>query len=279
MRELFKENLVLSVLPLLKWPLIIITLYLVFPKSIGNDLSYFIKENNIKKLEATTGGVSVEVDTSKTIQNIERAKEIKRLINSVNSEKELKNQSNDVDNILKKVAEKSDEIIKTSLSAFAKNKERNFVVGDVMNSIAEFQYIMEKNGEYDIVLKVFIDKFPYSKTFNLCSKEGRYKFLRNIKTYKSGEPAQITYIDETVNCQSSIEIAPLRDGEFLYSYDFNILDGYNIVKVQGFDTLLPQTMNRLRGNVIYTPNSDKTVYSQLEKNKLVERDFVSIKTF
>jgi len=278
-RPEFKERLILRGLLLLKWPVIILTIYLVFPSSLVSQLSDFIQVNNIKKFEASPNGVSVEVDTAQAIKNIENAQEIKRIAGELAAIKELGAQKSGIKDTLKEVEAKSDEIIKSSISAFSKNTNRNHVVGNVMTSIAEFQFTVEKKGETDILLKVFIDGFPYSNNFDLCSKEGHYKFPRNIKINKNESSAEVSYIDEKTNCQSRVEVTKLRNGQFLYSYDLNILDGYNIAKVQGFDALLPLTMKRMRGNVIYDPESDNVVSSKFVNDQLVQREIVNIKVY
>ncbi|PSU88134.1 hypothetical protein, partial [Photobacterium kishitanii] len=185
MRPEFKEKLILRGLLLLKWPSIILTIYLVFPSSLESELSNFIQTNNIKKLEATSSGVLVEVDTANALRNIENAREIKRIAGDLSKIKEFDSQKSEIKDALKEVEDESDKIIKSSVIAFSKNRKRNYVIGNVMDSIAEFQFTVEKNGSTDILLKVFIDKFPYSNRFDLCSIEGNYKFPRNIKIDKN----------------------------------------------------------------------------------------------
>lgn len=277
MRPEFKEKLALRMLSLLKWPIIIFALYLAFPSSLVHELSNFIQTNNIKKLEANTNGFSFEVSDEKSVQNIKNAQELTRLASELAALKQSDQPK--TKNILNEVKNKSENIIQTSLAAFSKNGNRNYVVGNVLNSIAEFQYKIERNGVTDIVLKVFIDKFPYYNEFDLCSIEGHYKFPRKIMSNKQNEPAEIIYTDEKVNCKSRIEISKLKNKEFLYSYDLNLLDGYNIAKVQGFDAMLPKSINRLQGNIIYSPTNSNIVLEEHQNDKLVEKETVDIELY
>lgn len=267
----------LRALLLLKWPVIIITIYLFFSSSIVTGISGFIKDNNVKKFEASTDGVSVEIDTAQIKNNIKNANELKRLANELASLEKTDLKRNDLNEVLKNVETKSNEIIKSSLTAYSKNNNRNHIIGNVMDSIAEFQYTIETDGKRDILVKVFVDKFPYVKEFNLCANEGHYKFLSNVKINKIDKSAKLLYRDEVVDCKSRVEIAKLRNGEFLYSFDLNILDGFNIAKVQGFDVLLPKTLNRLRVNAVYSPKQDKNISTRYQGNKLVAREVVDMK--
>ncbi|PSU96563.1 hypothetical protein, partial [Photobacterium kishitanii] len=90
---------------------------------------------------------------------------------------------------------------------------------------------------------------------------------------------EITYIDDKADCKSSVEISKLRNGEFLYSYDLNILDGYNIAKVQGFDALLPITMKMLRENGIYDPKSNNVAIPKFVNAQQAQKEFIDIKVY
>lgn len=277
MRSEFKERLALRIIALLKWPLIIFAVYIVFPTSLVAELSGFVKSNGIKKMQFTKDGVSFEVGAEQAIKNIKNAEELNQLANQLADIDQ--SDSSKANEVLKTVKSKTNEIINSTVSAYSSSLNRNIVIGDVMNSIAEFQYEIKRDKGDGVLLKVFIDKFPYSESFDLCSTDGNYKFLTEISVNNDKNAASLIYADKKVNCASSLKISTLKGGEFLYSFDLNFLDGFNIAKVQGFDAMLPKTFKRLRGNSVYLSGVDSILGTKYEKSKLVEQEVVRINEF
>lgn len=275
----FLERLSLRALLLLKWPLVIFSLYYVFPSSLVADFSAFIKANSIKKMELTTGGIAFEVSEEQQIKNIEKAEELKVLADELSGISVKTPGTKESNKALEEVKSKAEKIVNSSVSAYAPSRNRDIVVGDVMTSVAEFQYKIQREDGNGFLLKVFIDKFPYKHEFDLCPSEGNYKLLTKVKSNKDKETAILVYVDEKVNCNSTLEISQLRGDEFLYSYDLTFLDGFNIAKVAGFDALLPKSIKRLRGNSVYLPSRDNTVGRKYEKGKEIEKETISISTF
>ncbi|MEZ8349565.1 hypothetical protein [Vibrio splendidus] len=273
----FLERFILRALLLLKWPLVIFSLYYVFPSSLVTDFSAFIKANSIKKMELTTGGFAFEVSEEQSIKNIEKAEELKVLADKLSNISAKTPASKESNEAIEEVKSKADRIVNSSVSAYAPSRNRDIVVGDAMTSVAEFQYKIQREEGNGFLLKVFIDKFPYKNEFDLCPSEGSYKLLTKVKSDK--ETATLVYVDEKVNCKSTLEISQLRGDEFLYSYNLIFLDGFNVAKVAGFDALLPKSIKRLRGNSVYLPSRDNTVGRKYVKGKEVEKETISITTF
>lgn len=279
MRIQFCERLALRFLSLLKWPLVIFSLYLVFPSSLVDDLSDFIKANSIKKMQVTKDGFSFEVSDEQAIKNIEKAEELNQLAEQLVGVSSQDKSSKEVNKVLEKVKSKTNEIVNSTVSAYAPIQNRDIVIGSVLNSVAEFQYQIKRDDNRGFLLKVFIDKFPYTQKFDLCPVEGNYKFLTKIESNEKSNTAELTYVDKKVNCNSILNISKLKNDEFLFNYDLNFLDGFNIAKVGGFDTLLSKSIKRLKGNSFYISSQDNVIGRKFENGKEVEKEIITITTF
>lgn len=123
---------------------------------------------------------------------------------------------------------------------------------------------------------VGIDEFPTKRSFDLCESTGKYKELVSTRKNKDGETIGLKYKDKAVDCLSTIEVRRLSDEEYLYSFDINILDGFNVAKVGGYDVFLPKQSKLARSNSLYITGSDPIIATQSKGKDIVETTRVYI---
>jgi hypothetical protein len=68
----------------------------------------------------------------------------------------------------------------------------------------------------------------------------------------------------------------MRNGSYMYEYDLNILNGFNVAKVDGFDVFLPVTTNRAVSNSLYIPGENNEVSNKYKNGEVVKRTLVFI---
>jgi hypothetical protein len=311
----FIQKVVIDFIPLMKWPIIILLIWLITPSDFGKDLGVFIKEVNLTKFSA--GGVFAEMDPNKKIQEI---KEAGKKLNLSNTTKELLSNLSASDKRneeqiakLQSLLEKSkiSETAKEALDSLSSSERRN------EEEILKFKSLVEKlekqsSDVFDRTFKIFVpnknddlafntlkakafhfeiykegvlivnivvgfENLPFNYEFDLCPLSGHYKNLKAIKYDPNRNIDGLEYTDEKVNCKSSVSIAQFQQDSYFYSYDLNILEGFNVAKVESFDVFLPLIRHSSISNNIYTDDGNNVVSSSYKKNKVFERTLVYIK--
>lgn len=278
----FWQKIILDIIPNLKWPLLVLVIWLLLPQDFGESFSKFAKENNVKKLGF--GTTIVELDPNQKIEEVKIANEKANTAdNLAEAIKEIRSSSDPETN--KKLAEltKSVESLKEQSARIVNSNSKIFVPNDNLklsfntNKKHSFNFEIYKENELSVEISVGFDSLPFKYDFDLCDPSGYYKNLKSLNFDPNRVVTGLEYKTDKVNCKSSITIGEKNNSAYPYSYDLNILNGFNIAKANGFDVFLPFTSNRAVSNSLYIPGYNNEVSSKYEGGKVIERTLVYIK--
>lgn len=278
----FGQKLILDFIPLLKWPMIILLIWLILPSDFGVTFKKFAKDNNVKKLGF--GNTVLEMDPNQQLKEIKKANEKANL--SENTKDALKQLSSATDKksqehimkleaMIESFEKQSSAILNSAAKIFVPNSNSDLTFNKEKSK--SFNFEIYKKGELVVDISVGFDSLPFEYEFDLCAHSGHYKNLKSVKYDPNRTVTGLVYTDEKVNCKSSVSIAKLDSGSYLYAYDLNILDGFNIAKVDGFDVFLPLTKHRSVSNSIYSARGNDVVASTYRKGEIYEKTLVYIK--
>lgn len=282
MQYSFWQKITLDFIPLLKWPMIILLVWLILPSDFGDTFKKFAKDNNVKKLGF--GNTVLEMDPNQQLKEIKKANEKANL--SENTKDALKQLSSTADkqsqeHILK--LEAMIESLEKQSSTILNNTSKIFVPNSNLDQTfnkekaMSFNYEIYKKGELVVDISVGFDSLPFEYEFDLCDLSGHYKNLKLVKYDPNRTVTGLIYTDEKVNCKSSVSVTKLDSDSYLYAYELNVLDGFNIAKVDGFDVFLPLTKHRSISNSIYSAGGNDVVASTYRKGEVYEKTLVYIK--
>lgn len=114
-------------------------------------------------------------------------------------------------------------------SAITKNdyepyKQNVISIGDKTNAIKTLTYVIEKDNEVTNKVVFYIDKFPYSKNFDLCPDMKSHKSYKAlIQDIKNGK-TKIKNFDK-VNCKSNISLTQMKH-KFGAQFTIKALEGF-----------------------------------------------------
>lgn len=277
----FSQKLVLDIIPNLKWPFLVIVIWLLLPKDFGDSFSKFAKDNNLTKLGF--GTTVMELDPNKKIEEVKTANEkanttenVAEALKTISAKsdskfnKELKELAESLDSL----KEQSAKIVNQNSKIFVPNNNLGLTFNkDKKHS---FNFEIYTDNELSVDISIGFDSLPFKYEFDLCDPSGCYKNLKSVNFDQNRVVTGLEYKTDKVNCKSSVIIEQVVNGSYLYAYDMNILNGFNIAKANGFDVFLPFTSNRAVSNSLFIPGNDYEVSSKYKGSKLVERTLVYI---
>lgn len=277
----FSQKLVLDIIPNLKWPFLVIVIWLLLPKDFGDSFSKFAKDNNLTKLGF--GTTVMELDPNKKIEEVKTANEkanttenVAEALKTISAKsdskfnKELKELAESLDSL----KEQSAKIVNQNSKIFVPNNNLGLTFNkDKKHS---FNFEIYTDNELSVDISIGFDSLPFKYEFDLCDPSGYYKNLKSVNFDQNRVVTGLEYKTDKVNCKSSVIIEQVVNGSYLYAYDMNILNGFNIAKANGFDVFLPFTSNRAVSNSLFIPGNDYEVSSKYKGSKLVERTLVYI---
>lgn len=279
----FSQEVALQSLPLLKWPALVLVCWLLFSLDSVKALMQIARDSNVKELGI--GNAKMVLDTGEKVKTLQSANELNNLTSELKSSiaklSEINGNANkeelkSLERKLDKVERKSSKVISQESPAFSQNKDNKHFININSSNKSTFNFEVNRDKFEAITIKVGMDDFPFKYSFNLCEKSGSYKNLKSVKSDKDGAVTSLDYTNEQVDCESSLVVDKLEDGSYIYAYSFNMLSGFNIAKVQGYDVFLPVTMHRSISNALYYDGMDPVVSSQYKNSKLVEETKVYI---
>lgn len=116
---------------------------------------------------------------------------------------------------------------------FEVNNQNNFTFGSSVDNIGKLE-IRSKEASIDL----YFDKLPQEYKFDLCKKSGIYQDLKNVVTSNNGKVTP-NYKTEKVNCDSKVVVYKGLSGDYLLSYNLNLLSGYRKDNLNKFEKLFP----------------------------------------
>lgn len=278
----FVQKLILDFIPLLKWPIIILLIWLILPSDFGESFQKFAKDNNIKKLGF--GNTVLEMDPNQKLKEIKKANEkanlsenTKDALKQLSSATDIKSQEHilKLEAMIESLEKQSSVILNNTAKIFVPNSNSDLAFNKGKSK--SFNFEIFKKGELVVDISVGFDSLPFVYEFDLCNPSGYYKNLKSVKYNPNRTVTGLVYTDEKVNCKSSVSVTKLDSGSYLYAYDLNILDGFNVAKVDGFDVFLPLTKHRSISNSIYSARVDDVVASTYKNGEVYEKTLVYIK--
>ncbi|HHX8438275.1 TPA: hypothetical protein ACVO1K_004434 [Vibrio diabolicus] len=276
----FWHDVVLSFVPILKWPLLVFALWLVIPSGTINDFLKIARENNVKELGIGDAKVVFQ-EKAKVLKDANEVRNLTSDLSSLFSQtgtglKEQTDRLKYIEDRLAKISSRTKTVIDNEAPVFVPVQNEHSI-NLSKDNIALFHFdIDSKDGTENFSLVVGIDEFPAKRNFDLCEATGKYKELVSTRKNKDGKTVGLKYKDKVVDCLSTIEVRRLNDEEYLYSFDINILDGFNVAKVGGYDVFLPKQSKHARSNSLYIAGSDPIVSTQSKANDIVETTRVYI---
>jgi len=277
----FGQRLLLDIVPNLKWPIAILVIWTLLPADFGGSFSKFAKDNNLKKVGF--GNTVLEMDPNQKIEQIKKANEKVNLTESVSetfknlsktSDEDLKKKLSKFEKAINSLQEQSSKILNETTKIFVQNYNLNLEFNK--NKKNSFNFEIYAKSDFIVDISVGFDSLPFKFEFDLCDPSGYYKNLKSVKYDPSRRVIGLEYTSEKVNCKSSVSVTKMRNGSYMYEYDLNILNGFNVAKVDGFDVFLPVTTNRAVSNSLYIPGENNEVSSKYKNGEVVKRTLVFI---
>jgi hypothetical protein len=125
--------------------------------------------------------------------------------------------------------------VSNNLKQIEVNNQNNFSFGSSIGNIGKVE-IRTKEASIDL----YFDKLPQEFKFDLCKNSGVYQDWEKVIASKNGKVTPI-YKTEKVNCDSKVVIYKSFSGNYVLSYNLNILSGYRKENIHNFEKLLPHT--------------------------------------
>ena len=270
----FWQELMLSFVPIMKWPALVMAFWLVIPSGTLNDFLKIARENHVKEFGIGDARVVFQ-EKAKVLKDTNEVRNITSDLTSLFSQsgiglKEKADRLKYFEDRLAQINSRTKTVIDKEAPVFVPVKNDHSIgLGSDNIAVFHFEIENEKDSE-NFSLAVGINEFPTKQSFDLCEISGKYKELLSTKRDKDGKTIGLNYKDKSVDCLSTIEISRLSDERYLYSFDINILNGFNVAKVGGYDVFLPKKSKHARSNSLYIEGSDPVIATKGNANEIIE---------